>query len=97
MYDTSLSPIFCVLTAATSGFKFSELEMSEFLCDIDARLLVLTASLLEAVLYMMLYNFKFAPSESPIEWKLGTVLVPYVKGHEDGPPHLPIKISPVQH
>jgi hypothetical protein len=47
----------------------------------------------EVVLATMVDRFQFAPSGKEIVWHMTNIQTPYVKGHENETPHLPLMVS----
>lgn len=47
----------------------------------------------EMAIYMMVYNFRLSPSDTEVEWKMGAVMQPSIKGQKGGLPSLPIKLA----
>ena len=87
----------------TSGFKFSQLEMSKqlpfsFLFSIDALwkyladFLFCFSPLQEVVLSLLIESFEFAPSEKEIFWQMSNIVSPTVVGGGTKP-QLPIMVK----
>lgn len=51
----------------------------------------------ETIVAMLVETFIFEPSDKEIIWRISVVATPATRGKETETPHLPLKISLVQH
>ena len=79
----------------SSGFKFSQLEMSEWL--VLFFLTYLTRPVAEVVLVVLLTSFKFSMSEKSKEvvWNMAGIRYPTV-GKVSGHAEFPMKLTPIE-
>ena len=93
MYVGMISSCMFVTDFVDSGFKFAQVELSTSNCFRavshvpNAFVRVFT----EAVLFVLLQEFKFEPSEKPIAWNYASVQFPSIAGKNG--PEMPLKVS----
>ena len=77
----------------TSGFKFSQLEMSSFLIKSKSRLAELIyCFFLEVILVLLLEKMEFSLSDKKIFWQMAVIATPNVD-MVSTTPTLPMKLS----
>ena len=84
----------CVLgshLSSSSGFKFSQLEMSMFSLSRPPAHPIAQQCIVEVVLSLLLMKFTFAPSDKPIVWNIAGIRYPTVG--DATTPSLPMKVG----
>lgn len=64
-----------------SGFKFSQLEMSTWIYS--HKFAIVSHTITEVVLSVLLASFRFSVSEKAIAWKMNGIAGPVVEGTEE--------------
>lgn len=78
----------------SSGFKFSQLEMSEFRAFYWGASFT-ESTIPEVVLSLLIQAFRFSPSKAQIFWQMSGIVVPIVVGGDPNTPQLPLVVERV--
>lgn len=91
LYKNDLIPIL-MRAMSHSGFKFSEMEMSEYYL-FSFEIYNAIIFFVELVLSILLETFVFSPGTRKIFWAMSTLAQPVLADSNSSYPHLPLKVS----